>query len=361
MKHFKASKHSNKHKIKRKIAIIDKYEEKIKCSIVVSLTVIFSILAVMFSFKVYDNTAGKALNYSDKGNIDYKVKLKENEFYEESVQKSNMTYVSSLIDTIDLNLNYNLHYDNVVEYSYQYVVNADLYITNKNAKENEDSILFEDKEELVRSEMKKGTSSDIKVNENLSIPYEKYNSIVKAFAASQGIIPECYLDVSFLVSMDGKYEDIEGINKNTDVKLKIPLYEKLIDIDETGATKEDSGKFLSKGINMLWLVLAVLMGLTTIVFLIISIKLIIECIPKLPPYEKKLKDIFKKYDQLIVKSRGEINFDQNVTEVYNFEDLVNVSDRIQQPIKFYEILKNEESIFVVDNLQKEYYVYHIKS
>ena len=27
----------------------------------------------------------------------------------------------------------------------------------------------------------------------------------------------------------------------------------------------------------------------------------------------------------------------------------------------YEILKNEESIFVVDNLQKEYYVYHIKS
>lgn len=361
MKHLKENKNSIKRKDKNKAKITNKYAKKIKCSVIVVLTVIFAILAVMFSFKVYDNTAGKTLNYSEKGNINYKVNLKENEFYEESVQKSNMTYVSSLIDTIDLNLNYTLHYDNAVEYSYQYVGNADLYITNKNANENEDSILFEDKEELVRSEMKKGTSSDIKVNENLSIPYEKYNSIVKAFAASQGIIPECYLDVSFLVSMDGKYEDIEGINKSTDVKLKIPLYEKLIDIDETGATKEDSGKFLSKGINMLWLVLAVLMGLTTIVFLIISIKLIIECIPKLPPYEKKLKDIFKKYDQLIVKSRGEINFDQNVTEVYNFEDLVNVSDRIQQPIKFYEILKNEESVFVVDNLQKEYYVYHIKS
>ena len=82
MKHFKTSKRSNKHKIKRKIAIIDKYEEKIKCGVIVVLTVIFAILAVMCSFKIYDNTAGKALNYSDKGNIDYKVKLKENEFYE---------------------------------------------------------------------------------------------------------------------------------------------------------------------------------------------------------------------------------------------------------------------------------------
>lgn len=62
-----------------------------------------------------------------------------------------------------------------------------------------------------------------------------------------------------------------------------------------------------------------------------------------------------------MKSKGAISFDQNAIYVYSFEDSVNVSDRIQQPIKFYEIVKNEKSIFVVDNLQKELYVYHVKS
>lgn len=357
MKHSKERKHPRRFIKKEQV----NYTKKIKCSLTVILTACCAILAAVFFLKIHGNASENILNYSDKGNINYRVKLKENEFYKESIQKSNMTYVSSLIDSVDLNFNYNIHYDNVVEYSYKYAVNANLYITNKDAKENEDNIIFEDKEELIKSEVKKGNASDIKISENLSIPYEKYNSIVKAFASAQGITPECYLDISFSVNTDGKYEDIEGINKSTDVKLRIPLYEKLIDIDETGSTKEDNGSFLSKGKNMSWLALTILMSLITIVFLIISIKLIIECIPKLPPYNKKLKDIFKKYDQLIVKSKGEISFDQNAIYVYSFEDLVNVSDRIQQPIKFYEIIKNEESIFVVDNLQKELYIYHVKA
>ena len=371
MKHLKESERSIKRKnkniaksktkvkTKEKKVKVNKHSPKIKCGITIALTLLFTTLAVLFSFNVYNNTSGNMLNYTDKGSIDYTVNYKENEFYEEPVQKSKKLYPANLVDSIDLNLNYNLHYDNAVEYTYKYVVNADLYITNKNAKENEDTLIFEDKEELIRSEVKKGVATDVKINEKLSIPYEKYNSIAKAFIDEQGISAECYLDISFSVDTGGKYEDIKGINKNTNVKVKIPLCEKLIDINESAALKEDHGQFLSKGINMHWLVFVILMGLIAIMFLIISIKLAISCIPKLSPYEKKMKDIFRKYDQLIVKVKGIVNLDNNIIEVCTFEDLVNASDRILQPIKFYEIEKNEKSVFVIDNMYKEQYVYYI--
>ena len=63
---------------------------------------------------------------------------------------------------------------------------------------------------------------------------------------------------------------------------------------------------------------------------------------------------------MIVKSKRMFKVNENLTEVYAFEDLVNVSDRIQQPIKFYEIKSGEEAIFVVDNLQYEAYVFIVK-
>lgn len=337
-----------------------KYAKQIKCAVTIVLAIACAALTATFSSKVHDDTIKNKLNYSDKNKIDYHIDLKENPFYEEDTQKSNMSYISSLIDNVDLNFNYNLHFDDKVDYSYHYAVNANLYITDKNAKDSGDKVLFEDTEQLLESETKTGNAADVKISESLSIPYEKYNSIVQSFAGANGIAPTCYLDIKFSVNATGKFEDIDGISRNSETSLRIPLNEKLIDIDETAATKEDSGQFVSKGINVLWLIFAIVFGVLFALLLFRSIKSVKACLPNLKPYEKEIKDIFKKYDQLIVKSKRMFKVNENLTEVYAFEDLVNVSDRIQQPIKFYEIKSGEEAIFIVDNLQYEAYVFLVR-
>lgn len=337
-----------------------KYAKQIKCAVTIVLAIACAALTATFSSKVHDDTIKNKLNYSDKNKIGYHIDLKENPFYEEDTQKSNMSYISSLIDNVDLNFNYNLHFDDKVDYSYHYAVNAKLYITDKNAKDSGDKVLFEDTEQLLESETKTGNAADVKISESLSIPYEKYNSIVQSFASANGIAPTCYLDIKFSVNATGKFEDIDGISRNSETSLRIPLNEKLIDIDETAATKEDSGQFVSKGINVLWLIFAIVFGVLFALLLFRSIKSVKACLPNLKPYEKEIKDIFKKYDQLIVKSKRMFKVNENLTEVYAFEDLVNVSDRIQQPIKFYEIKSGEEAIFIVDNLQYEAYVFLVK-
>ncbi len=337
-----------------------KYAKQIKCAITVVLAIACAALTATFSSKVQEGTIRNKLDYSDKNKIGYHIDLKENPFYEEDTQKSNMSYISSLIDNVDLNFNYNLHFDDKVDYSYHYAVNAKLYITDKNAKDSGDKVLFEDTEQLLESETKTGNAADVKISESLSIPYEKYNSIVQSFASANGIAPTCYLDIKFSVNATGKFEDIDNINRSSETSLRIPLNEKLIDIDETAATKEDSGQFVSKGINVLWLIFAIVFGVLFALLLFRSIKSIKACLPNLKPYEKEIKDIFKKYDQLIVKSKRMFKVNENLTEVYAFEDLVNVSDRIQQPIKFYEIKSGEEAIFIIDNLQYEAYVFLVK-
>ena len=61
----------------------------------------------IFSSLQKDNKA--VLSYNEKGNIDYKVYLKENNYYEDKFLGKNMQYIASLINTINVDFKYEMH------------------------------------------------------------------------------------------------------------------------------------------------------------------------------------------------------------------------------------------------------------
>ena len=85
------------------------------------------------SFLVYDRmNRTYYIEYTEKGNVDYRVNLKENSFFEDDHVGPNQSYVSSLIENVDANFNYKLQMDNAsVGFEYSYWIDAKLVISNK--------------------------------------------------------------------------------------------------------------------------------------------------------------------------------------------------------------------------------------
>ena len=70
------------------------------------------------------------VNYNETGDIDYKVYLKDNSFYNDKYLGKDMQYVASLIDKININYKFNMKSDNNLNYDYKYNIKADLLITD---------------------------------------------------------------------------------------------------------------------------------------------------------------------------------------------------------------------------------------
>ena len=70
--------------------------------------VVFSLIfiSIFTMIKSFTFEKEKAVNYSESSNINYKVYLKKNNFYENEYLEGNSIYVASLIDKIYINFDY---------------------------------------------------------------------------------------------------------------------------------------------------------------------------------------------------------------------------------------------------------------
>ena len=87
--------------------------------LMVTIVLILIISGVLFGLyakrdKVY------YVRYDEKSDLNYKVAIKENEYFTETYLKEDKQYVSSLIDFITADFKYDLNVKEDLEYSYKY-------------------------------------------------------------------------------------------------------------------------------------------------------------------------------------------------------------------------------------------------
>ena len=121
---------------------------------VISFFILFIFLllvGIVFFVSATKITHKEKLSYDEKGNIDYTVCLKQNDFYEDKCISNNMTYVASLINNINLTYNYslNINKDILTKNNFEYEVTAKLVIQN-----NEDMTSFYEKDYTILSRTK---------------------------------------------------------------------------------------------------------------------------------------------------------------------------------------------------------------
>ena len=332
-----------------------KKKKKIRLLWIVCLSILFWFLFVLLGtnliIKSLKVNGSEKLYFVEKGDVNYLVCLKDNNFFEDQCLNSNMSYVASLINNISLNFNYqfNGNIDDLIN-NVDYQVNAKLIIENIDTKAK----YYEKEFELVSKtdDIVSNNGSLYDLNKNINIDYEYFNNIANSFKSQYGVNSQSYLEVYLNIN---KYSSYQDIPKSSLISVKIPLSQKAIEIKFNTQNINNS---IDKSITSKSLIIngyfkfiaGVLLLLFSFVFLVVIVMIINNYRKKVSKYNKFINKILREYDRLIVETSTIPNYeDYNVLIINSFNELVDVRDNLRSPIMYCDVLSEKESLFYIIN------------
>ena len=326
----------------------------IKTSLLVIL-IILSVLLIKSSL-----TANNVLSYAEKGNVDYKVYLKENNFYTETYLGPNMTYITSLVDYVDIDFNYNFNTSEKANMEYTYSIYANLVIT----PEDNSKVLFDETyilTDATTNELLNGNKYN--VTKVVSLDYNYYNELANTFKSTYGVNCNSKLYVGLTVDTKGKDTKYENeFNNVNELKVAFSLAKKQVDIDMDSASlnNEQAINIASKGLikNKGFLMLGLISTLGAIMIGISLGKTGYGIRMQKDPYTRYIEKILNNYDRAIVETQYIPNLDEyEVIEVGRFSELLDVRDTLRLPI-IYSPIEGEGSCFYIRH-ESEIYIHYI--
>ncbi len=294
------------------------------------------------------------VEYVEKGDVDYKVYLKQNNYYKEKYLGEGMEYVANIINTINPDFRYEIHATDNLDMSYAYKITATLLIS----KDSDSQPLYTRTFDLIKKDVKVVNSNNLTISENLIIDYDEYNSLVNRYKKDFGISAYSKLVINMDINIVGKHsnnEDQMFINRT--LQASIPLSEQTIRISIDTEEINNNGLLFAKGkitvSNILLFVVALVSLGLVLLLLITSIRLYIK-FKRRNIYYITLNKFINEYDKLVINGSYEnTNIDEtkfdNIIKIEKFEELVDAAENLSLPILFYEVIPGELSFFVVTN------------
>ena len=288
----------------------------------------------------------KTVTYQDNGNIDYKVYLKPNEFYEQSYLGKNMVYVAGLIKNIGIDFNYQFYVDQIETINFNYSITGKLQISDDagtNVYYSKDYVLLKNTSETVDN---KTTYS---ISKNISIDYDYYNELANKFKTSYGIDASSNFIVTFRVV---KSIDDININESNDMTVTIPLSQRAINIKYDSSGMSNARTISSESSvtldNKVFVAIAAITFIASVAALLKFLELVFAAFGKKSEYDRYLDKIFKSYDRLIVETNTMPRFDdKNIIRIEKFEELLDARDTLKQPIMYFNISSHNKCYFYI--------------
>lgn len=328
------------------------------------LVIIIVFVITLSFFTIYFNRNKKQyVNYDELSQVDYKVFLKENEFFENNYLSKDKQYIASLIDYIKTNFNYKLSLDEkVVEYKYSYRIEADVIVKEKGTN----NPLYTTKKVLINDKEVKTSLNEVIINEDIDIDYNYYNGLIKNFINIYGLDDtESFLNINMYVNVIGACEEFEN-NKDHEsvISLSIPLTTKTMAIEiSDDLINSQNNLILCKSnysYNFIFILFGILFGIIDIVLVVYTIKYEIKTRTAESIYEKELKKILNNYSSCIQTLSCEFDFSgYQLLKVGTFTDMLEIRDTIKQPILMKENARKTGAYFVIPSSSKILYVYRL--
>ena len=320
------------------------------------ICIILGSVCLVYYFK---ETRVTVVNFKENSNADYKVYLKENEFYDKNYLEEDNQYIAELIDKIDTKFNYNMNISNRYTYNYTYKLIAEVEV--KDLVNN--NTIYEFKENLIESEEKSNTG-ELVINENVEINYPKYNELISKFKNTYELNnSKSNLNIVLYLNINRLNNNKNLINNKKVSSITIPLTENTISIDRNNNEQVYTFNIIgNKDDYIYWVsaaaVLFLFIGLIYIIMVIIYAKRTrtAEMI-----YEKELKNITSNYDSYI--QRISENYDigtSQVIKIESFNDMLEIRDTLKQPILMLENETKTGTFFIIPATNNIIYTYALR-
>lgn len=352
---------------KKQVDKIFEENTKRKNNIILSIsmiTIIF-IFAVSFIFIYIQRSKNNYITYKEESNIDYKVYLKENDFFKENYLEANKQYIASLIDYITAQFKYEIKIDEEnIDYKYIYSIISKVEVKDKDTKNS----IYETTIDIKpTSEYTASSSFNTNITEDINIDYNYYNNLIKKFVNIYDLEDTIStLTINMKIKVLGTCETLEeDIDNETILTLSIPLTTKTTNIDIGNNVTRTSDKLLvCKSLYKYNFVLPIFSIFMIFMDIALIIKLIIYIKRTRTPiaiYEKELKKILNNYRSYIQKINNNIDLSKyQIMKVDTFTDMLEIRDTLEQPILMIEDKDKMSVYFAIPSNTKLLYVYSLK-
>ena len=322
--------------------------------------VVLSFFASIFSITFYFISKSPEVNlFSETSKVDYKVLLKENEFYEEKYLEKDNEYIASLIDNIESVFKYTLNLPEKSNYNYSYKIVAEINVEDAVSKNS----IYNFNEELF-------TSAEIynigflNIEKQIDIDFEKYNDIVNKFKSVYELsTATSNLDVVMYVSIDNVNNSSLSIVDKKVASYSIPLGQNTLSIENNATELKDYVRLENlneKGL-FYFLVLGLFFMIFAIVLLIYVIYYTIKTRTSKMIYEKEIKSISNNYSSYIQRISGSYDIGTSqVIKIESFNDILEIRDTLKQPILMLENEDKDGTFFIIPATNSIIYVFALR-
>lgn len=330
------------------------YNTRLLLKVIIPL-VLFVISVVFLISSISIKTKSNVI-YRQSSNMDYKVYLKQNDYYNTPYLNKNMVYIASLIDNISVDFNYNFMVNQNINYKYTYYVKADVAVTENGDAKN---IIYSKTDNLTKpNTVVKENSSGFTLNETLKIDYDKYNELVKTFKSSYALSADSNLVLTLVMNIEDEKGNMINGSATDVMTLTIPLTQQMVSVKLDQKALNNSNnvaiyKDFSIG-NSIFLGLSIVGFLAFLISIVRLFVFLKKTTLKKTEYDITLSKILKEYDRVIVNSKNPVDLNDEIIDVNNFNELLDVRDNLEKPIIFSEIHKGQKSVFIVKTSNETY-------
>lgn len=333
-------------------------------NICISTVILFLGIIIIFkSFKVEQGVENLLYTYNINRSANYKVNLVENDYFENNILEMNKTYISSLVDKINMDFTYSISGNKKAKTKYTYQIVAITNVKYSSASSDADETIWSKQYVLVEPKELEVESSNFSIKENFDIDFATYNNQVKEFKQQLRIPVIADLQVKLIVKSDSEIPGVEEkIVETSIMNMKMDLAQDVFKIEKQ-FENTDSKSVLkttetSKKINKPAFIIGCILVICAVMIMLDSIRKSIK-FSKKTDYAIALNRILKNYGDIVAEIVSPVEIDNlNVIEVKNFDQLLDIEEEIRMPILFYETIEGEQGEFIIicDNMAYRYVI-----
>jgi len=306
----------------------------------------------------------KIATYNYNANINYKVYLKDNEFFTTDYLGMDSQYITALIDYIEFNPRYTLSSDIELKYDYNYQIVATAKSTYDSG-DGESVDVWSKSYPIMPQTNKTANGKSLTINETVKIDYQTYNNILLNFRKQFGLSVDASVDVALKVVINASSPSNGKVkfDANEDLILMIPLL-KSTTVFDTSYSKEGSKTIyeetnIEAKVQPTYIILGAALLILALLLLYKSVRQLLVATRK-SEYILAYNKILKNYSDIIAEAENIPDLTKyDVIVINTFEDLVDIEEELHSPILCVEIRENLESWFIILN-QKTAYRYVLR-
>lgn len=340
-------------------------DRKIITFTIISICLIL-IGSILFSQSFTTSKIAEKQKYSYKmdNEVNYTVKLKKNKFFETDTIQKNRTYITDIVDDINMEFNYNYKIDKNADISYTYrivsVVNI-AYAGNEEAQKN----LWTKEYELVPAQnLNVSNGNEFNIKETVIIDYDNYNAQVANYREKYKVPITATLQVKLIVYSDAEVltQNKEHVSEQSGIEVKMNLLRDAFLIEENYKANDYKSVVEAESVNSNTNYVLILLGMLS--FIIAASIIANEVITIKKKYLKtefkmELNRLIRKYGEIVAEIIAPIDMENlKIIDVKDFEQMLDVEEELRMPILFYETKPDEEGEFVIiyDNIAYRYII-----